>query len=141
MPVSGYISGAFGVEKYKTKLKEALQVLRPISSEFDAIAVRGNSGMLFGPTLCLYLNKNLILVRKSQKAEPSHASYLVESLITEGTYLIVDDCIGGGTTVRTITTEIHDKYPGLKPHNMAYLWGWYPKGELRDISYYKGQKP
>ena len=48
--------------------------------DFDTIAVRGVSGLLVGAPLSVFLEKNLLIVRKT--TEDSHADGLVEGWVS-----------------------------------------------------------
>lgn len=74
--------------------------------EFDAIAVRGTSGLLIGAPLAVRLGKNLLVVRK--KAAQSHSSYPVEGMLKfkQPKVLIVDDFCETGNTVYQIHRKI-----------------------------------
>lgn len=72
---SNYLHDVLTGERLKAKVETAVRVLREFEQKqpFDAIAVRGNSGTIFGGALAMMLDKGLILVRKP--GESSH-SYL-----------------------------------------------------------------
>src|SRR5271157_2919582 len=72
--------------------------------DFDAIAFRGHSGSLLAAPLALKLKKSLILVRKP--SEDSHSAFDVSGDVAAKRYLIVDDLICSGATVRSIVEEV-----------------------------------
>ena len=75
----------------------------------DAIAFRGMSGCLFGAPLAARMRKPMIMVRKKCAdcgREQSHTNQLVEGDRNAKTYVIVDDFIATGNTVRTIQAAI-----------------------------------
>lgn len=74
--------------------------------DYHAIAFRGMSGALVVPMLCRRLNKGMIVCRK--ESERSHGD-LCEGLLIGGNYIIVDDFISCGHTVRGIAETI-EKY-------------------------------
>lgn len=83
---------ASAVKKHRKRLK------------FDAIAVRGSSGAAIGFPVSAMTGIPLLFVRKS---ETSHADQRVEGPETDvDSYLIVDDFIATGSTVREIIKEI-----------------------------------
>ena len=122
MAISSYLCKAFGSE-LQTTIKEAIKILKPHLKEFDAIAVRGNSGVIVGSVVAYLLKKPLIVVRKPKGLEDSHASFHVESLIETGSYLIFDDQVAGGSTVRTIQKDIKLAWPKLKSNGYIYTYG------------------
>ena len=85
--------------------------------EFDAIAFRGMSGCLFAAVLAYELRKPMIMVRKRVKrgdggyTTDSHSSMFVEGDQSARTYIIVDDFIASGATVREIHKEIKEVMP------------------------------
>lgn len=86
------------------------RVLTTLGWKFDAIAVTGLSGNLVGVDLATLLNKNIMIVRK--KDEDNHGK-LVEAtqpLQDDVRYIIVDDFISSGATVKRIHAKIHEEY-------------------------------
>jgi len=75
--------------------------------QFDAIAVRGNSGLLIGAPLAAHLNKNIMIVRK--KGERSHSMRDVEGWQhARQRVLLVDDFIETGSTLKYMYRKIMD---------------------------------
>jgi adenine/guanine phosphoribosyltransferase-like PRPP-binding protein len=73
--------------------------------EFDSIACRGMSGTLFSGALASRMKKNLILVRKEK--DDSHASNMrVEGAIESEKYIIIDDFICSGQTIKAILDNV-----------------------------------
>lgn len=76
-------------------------VLKEIEAQkydFNAIAVRGTSGLLMGAIIAHILGKELCIVRKD--GEGSHSMYRVEGptgIVPK--FLIIDDCVDSGATV------------------------------------------
>jgi adenine/guanine phosphoribosyltransferase-like PRPP-binding protein len=79
--------------------------------EYDAIAVRGVSGLLLGPALAIATGKSLIVVRKEESA---HAKTGVEGDIAARRYIIVDDFVDTGETCRTIVSKIENLMPQVE---------------------------
>jgi hypothetical protein len=80
----------------------------------SAIAVTGISGMMMGPAVAHYAGKNLLVVRKA--GENSHSYLSVEGMVPEGEdpefwYVILDDFVNTGETVRTIEEKVGDHFP------------------------------
>lgn len=85
-------------------------VLITLGWQFEAIAVTGLSGNLVGVDLATLLNKNIMIVRK--KDEDNHGK-LVEAtqpLQDDVRYIIVDDFISNGNTVKRIHAKIREEY-------------------------------
>lgn len=79
-------------------------VVRKSKIEFEAIAFRGMSGALVAPMLAHHMKKGLLVVRKP--SEQSHGAK-VEGMIDAERYIIVDDFISSGKTVKEIQETIH----------------------------------
>ena len=85
--------------------------LRKISDEFDSIACCGTSGLMVVPQIAELLNKNIILVRK--KNDKCYSDFTIEG-VRPFRYIIIDDLICSGNTVRHITRSIEDEYVKTK---------------------------
>lgn len=72
---------------------------------FDSIAVRGTSGVSLGAVTAYMLNKGLCIVRKPN--ENRHSDYDIEGPIGDR-YVIVDDFISTGETVKTIVASLKE---------------------------------
>lgn len=88
----------------KTVIEDTINFLRDRADQFDAVAFCGMSGALVAPSVADALDKHLIMVRKKDDGS-RHSSYAVEGELT-GRYLILDDFISMGTTVKYMLTEI-----------------------------------
>jgi adenine/guanine phosphoribosyltransferase-like PRPP-binding protein len=111
VPTSGYLTNAF--EKPGITLRQILHLLK--GRHFDGIAVRGISGMMFGPMVALAMRKRLMVVRKHN--DSTHRSQEVESLFNkqdEGKYIILDDQVSSGRTRDAILTAVEKNFPNMK---------------------------
>lgn len=81
--------------------------LRKISDSFDSIACSGTSGLMVVPQIAELLNKNIVLIRK--KNEKCYSNFAIEGA-TPFRYIIVDDLICSGNTVRHIYRSIKSEY-------------------------------
>lgn len=114
---SGIIQGASHTchvlnHKIRTKIIiKAVCDLRKISDEFDSIACCGSSGLMVVPQVAELLNKNIVLVRKEQ--EKRYSNFAIEG-IAPFRYIILDDLICSGNTVRHIKRTIKDEHPRSK---------------------------
>jgi len=77
--------------------------------KFDSIAISGWSGALFGIPLAIKLNKRIIIVRK----DGSFHGNRVEGKNTKR-FIIVDDLIDTGETVRRIYKGVKCVWPSSK---------------------------
>ena len=81
--------------------------LRKISDQFDSIACCGTSGLMVVPQIAELLNKNIILVRK--KNEKCYSDFAIEG-VKPFRYIILDDLICSGNTVRHIKRSISNEH-------------------------------
>lgn len=94
--------------KIRTKIIiKAVCDLRKISDEFDSIACCGTSGLMVVPQIAELLNKNILLIRK--KNEKCYSDFAIEG-VKPFRYIIIDDLICSGNTVRHIQRSIGDEY-------------------------------
>lgn len=84
--------------------------LRKISDEFDTIACCGVSGLMVVPQVAELLNKHILIIRKDEKRYSEFRSEGVAPL----KYVVIDDLICSGATIRHIKNIIRDEYPRAK---------------------------
>ena len=96
---AGHLTVMLNPKRAKFTVKQVIRMIRERKLEFDAIVCRGVSGLLIAPIVAMRLNKTLIVVRKGEK---THSAYTVEGDHGAKRYLILDDFIDGGDTVRAI---------------------------------------
>lgn len=84
-----------GLAEIVKKVETVLQ-----SIEFDAIAFTGLSGAVLSSIIAMRMNKLLYCVRKEH--ESRHSGQVVEGPSTGLRYVIIDDLICTGTTIRRI---------------------------------------
>jgi adenine/guanine phosphoribosyltransferase-like PRPP-binding protein len=89
----------------KFTVRQVIKMIKARGLEFDTIACRGVSGLLIAPIVAMRLNKSLLVVRKG---EDTHSPYHVEGNYGAKRYLILDDFIDNGGTVRDIINGIFD---------------------------------
>jgi len=80
--------------------------LRKISNTFDSIACCGVSGLMVVPQIAELLNKNIVVVRKGERC---YSEFRTEG-VAPFQYIILDDLICSGGTVRHIKKVIKDEY-------------------------------
>jgi len=81
--------------------------LRKISESFDSIACCGVSGLMVVPQIAELLNKHIIIVRKGEKC---YSEFRTEG-VAPFRYIILDDLICSGSTVKHIKKVLKDEYP------------------------------
>lgn len=112
-----YIKGASHtchVLNHKTRTKiiiKAVCDLRKISNQFDSIACCGTSGLMVVPQVAELLNKHIIVIRK--KNDKCYSEFAIEG-VAPFRYIILDDLICSGDTLRHIERTIHNDYPRAK---------------------------
>lgn len=143
----GYLLDAMHKDRRGETIARAIRDLSGV--EFGTIAVRGVSGLLIGPILAERLSKQICVVRKP--GEDRHSGYEVEGK-PEGAYIIVDDLIDSGSTVRAIVAAMQAAYDtpptcaGFYGYGEAWwTWGLFPKwqrtfDELRLLPLNPGMK-
>ena len=94
------LTGA-GIRRWVNRIST---IVRRDEIEFDAIAVRGTSGLLVGPAVAAALDKDIIVCRKHGSSR--HSSFDVEGPVGVINYIIVDDIICSGETVETIVGDV-----------------------------------
>jgi|GEM_PF-3535441 len=107
---SSYLNYALETHRMKQTIRLAEDALRGIHDHFQAFAFRGLSGALIAPLLAVHFDKTLIAVRKKERC---HGSSLVLGDRAAKSYLIVDDQISSGTTIRWIHKYIKEWAPEM----------------------------
>ena len=111
---SSYLNKVLNRAERKLVIATAVRKLRKIKDKFDAIAVTGSSGLLIGPAVADKLDKELILVRKDK--DNSHSCLAIEHdgiSQLDVRYIILDDMVASGDTVRAIHRKISENGYGV----------------------------
>ncbi len=103
--MSAYLYEPLKMDGINPIVRRCVKRIKASGIEFDAIAFRGMSGAVIAPVLAAKLKKGLIAVRKSD--ENTHSYVKVEGL-RDARYLIVDDFVDSGHTIKTIIKEIKE---------------------------------
>lgn len=99
-----YLEDAFNPKLLPKYLNQTFKAIEQWGGEFDSIAFRGLSGALLAPALAIGLEKSLIAVRKN---ESRHSGLKVEGDQAARSYIIVDDFVSTGETVREIERLVY----------------------------------
>lgn len=75
--------------------------------KFDTIAFRGLSGALICPLVALRLGKEMVVVRKN--TSDTHSSHAVEGYRYARRYIVIDDCICTGETIRALHAALRNR--------------------------------
>jgi adenine/guanine phosphoribosyltransferase-like PRPP-binding protein len=111
-----YIQGASHtchVLNHKVRNKiiiKAVCDLRKISDSFDSIACCGVSGLMVVPQIAEILNKNIVVVRKGERC---YSEFRTEG-VAPFQYIILDDLICSGSTVKHIRRILKNEYSRSK---------------------------
>ena len=97
--------------KYRNKMiMTTYQHLKKYDDSYDAIACCGTSGLMVVPQIAELLNKNIIVVRKGTDG---YSDFVVEGPNT-CSYVIIDDLVCSGGTVKHIIKNIKEEIPRAK---------------------------
>lgn len=75
---------------------------------FDTVVVCGISGLLVGPQVSEKLDKNITIVRK--KNEKRYSPFVIEGA-HPSRYVVLDDLVCSGSTLKHILRNIKEEYP------------------------------
>lgn len=102
-----YLQPVFQLKERRQTVDRVIAALREQAIEFDAFACRGLSGLLIAPIVAMEMHKTLLVIRKDEKPTP-HSDRKVEGDIGARKYVIVDDLISSGNTVKDIIRLIRE---------------------------------
>ena len=95
--------------KHRNKIIiKAVCDLRKIDDQFDSIACCGVSGLMVVPQIAELLNKNIVIVRKPD--EKRYSNFFIEG-VSPFRYVIVDDLVCSGSTIKHIKNTIYEDCP------------------------------
>jgi adenine/guanine phosphoribosyltransferase-like PRPP-binding protein len=78
--------------------------------DFETLVFRGFSGAVVGPAVALKLKKRWVLVRKPD--DNAHSGRRLEGMV-QGKYVIIDDFIDSGATIKAIVEAINVTCHGI----------------------------
>jgi translation initiation factor IF-1 len=105
-------------------VNDAVEALRPHVGKFDSIAFRGTSGAMIAPAVAAALGKHMTLVRKD---DGHHEIGPISGRINMPAYIILDDLVATGNTVKAIQTVLGGRSPASRCVGL-YLWGGFDEG-------------
>lgn len=82
--------------------------LRKISNQFDSIACCGVSGLMVVPQIAELLDKHIVIIRK--QGERCYSDFPMEG-VTPFRYVIIDDLVCSGSTIKHIKNTIYEDCP------------------------------
>lgn len=101
---SSYLTNALHFDLVKKNVKGIVARLKLWGIEFDGIAFTGMSGALVAPMVADKMKKKLLMVRKD--GDVSHSSYAVEGHRDVKRYIVLDDLVCTGTSVRNVVKGV-----------------------------------
>jgi hypothetical protein len=124
MRTSGYLEAVLTPDGLDGAINRTVDALRPLADRFEVVAVRGVSGSLVGPAAAWVLGKHLLVVRKEKK---HHSFSEVEGPCGEYRYVIIDDLVATGDTVRSVVVAVAGSSPlsrcvGVYLYNEGNCW-------------------
>lgn len=111
---TNYLNSVYEPERFKETVKSTVKRIRQFikkNGRFDAIAFTGTSGAALAYIVANKLNVGLICVRKGDN---SHYRGKVEGMRNANQYIIIDDFIDSGKTIKTIIGSVKKFSPGAK---------------------------
>jgi adenine/guanine phosphoribosyltransferase-like PRPP-binding protein len=128
-----WLANVYDPQKLTIVLGRMCAAIEGDKKKFDirAIAVRGNSGTLVAGAVSMMTGLPIILVRK--EGDGSHSDFKVEYseiLKKKGAsgYIIIDDIVASGNTIKTIRESIKDHLPLLELKKV-YLYDGYGRSD------------
>ncbi len=107
MKHSPWLRPVYDPEKLRDTVYRISCEIRELPTKPKFIAVRGVSGVSIGAAVSYYTSIPLVVVRKD--SEQTHSNGTVQGLYELcGDYVIVDDLIDSGATVRAIARELKE---------------------------------
>lgn len=117
---SMYLPDVMTAERSFVTARRLKRAILASGLEYNAIAFHGMSGALIVPMLAWRLRKGMIVCRKP--TEHSHGGDF-EGLYKGGNYIIVDDFISGGDTIRGIidTINLHKRNHEVRARTYGHI--------------------
>lgn len=129
-----YLQNAIDIKLRKKTIKDLCALIKKHNLDFDSIAFTGLSGALVAPSVADKLNKNLIAIRKDNcdSHAASYSDEFIEGNLDSKKYIIVDDLIFSGSTIKRIMRKIDFSEcvgvflysPEMKKNNKSMLYDW-----------------
>lgn len=104
-----YLQSALNPVTLNTLVENLVTSIQNSGLEFDTIAFRGLSGTLVAPLVAVRLQKQMMCIRKD-RAGSCHSAHTMEGHIGASRYIVIDDLICTGATLRAVMSEIAHAY-------------------------------
>lgn len=110
---SDYLKVIYQIQDYKKLITQAAKIIKKFrtKNEFDAIAFTGTSGAALAYPVSAILNIPLICIRKGN----NHYGFPIEGCVSAKKYIIIDDFISAGNTMKKIIKTIKNEMPDAQP--------------------------
>lgn len=112
---SSYLNDVLSPSSLKQIAAKICRKLKYRKNDFDVIAFRGMSGALIAPIVAAKMNKGMLMVRK--ESDKNHSNFTVEGNIAGDRFIIIDDLVCTGDTIREIVSKVQKgtskKFVGL----------------------------
>lgn len=119
---SSYIRTGFDKAHIKRVVSSFSNILRDnVFGEFDGIVCRGTSGLIIAPLLAYEFDKKLLVTRK--RGDNSHANAVIEGAADIEKFIIVDDFVSTGNTLKAILNSFEEERNVYSNYN--YNAGFY----------------
>lgn len=117
--VSNYLNDLFDITKRNKIIKKLLRQIRylRLKQQVDGIVVRGVSGLLIGPIIAHKTKLPLAIIRKE---DDSHSPFRIEGIIKTN-YIILDDLINTGNTIKTIIEQMKKTLKNERSYKQQHL--------------------
>jgi adenine/guanine phosphoribosyltransferase-like PRPP-binding protein len=106
LPFAEYLVYVLAGKQFNRTVARLAQTIQKSGIEFDAIAVCGIGGVSIGPALAAKLGKEIIIVRKDDDINNHSLRDSERSSDKIKSYVIVDDLVAGGRTVRSMAKKL-----------------------------------
>ncbi len=108
-----YLKHVIRADEIARRIPLAVERLHELGWQFDAVAFRGLSGALAAPIIAYLMHKTIIAVRKPYEVDnhAGHSNRPVDGDRGARRYVVVDDFVATGDTLRAIKRAISDWAP------------------------------
>lgn len=107
---TSYLADVLDISKFNKTVKQVCATIKRVAPDAEGIAFRGSSGSLIAMAVCAKLKKFPMLIRKE---DGNHSSYQIEGVHCKS-FVIVDDLVCSGSTVRKILGTIDETYKKIR---------------------------
>lgn len=112
MAHSSYLANVMDRTIRKQKIESGVKLLKVRKFKAAAIVASGISGAIIGDAIAGLLDRKFAIVRKAK--ENNHGRPVEATEYINGKYVIVDDCIDTGATVKHIIERMAENQAGSK---------------------------